>query len=124
MNGMRDSNAKHIDFGFLQGCIKDNPKALPSDLDMILERKGRFLIGEWKRTGEKISRGQQILLNKLASNGFFVVIIIEGYSYDGNTEVNNIYYVKKGTLEKSKYSGVNGLKKLINRWYDWADGFI
>lgn len=124
MNGMRDSNAKHIDFGFLQGCIKDNPKAIPSDLDMIFERKGRFLVGEWKRTGEKLSVGQKIMLRELSLNAFFSVIVVEGYSLSNSTEVKNIYFFRNGKLEKTNYIGIDGLKDFINRWYKWVDKFV
>ena len=124
MNGMRDSNAKHIDFGFLQGCIKDNPKAMPSDLDMILERKGRFLVAEWKRTGEKLSIGQKIMLRELSLNAYFSVIVIEGYSLSNSTEVKDIYFFRNGKLEKTNYKGIDGLKDFINRWYKWADEFV
>ena len=121
MNGMRDSNAKHIDFGFLKGCIKDNPKAMPSDLDMIFERRGRFLVGEWKRTGEKLSIGQKIMLRELSLNAYFSVIVIEGYSLSNSTEVKDIYFFRNGKLEKTNYKGIDGLKDFINRWYYWAD---
>ena len=124
MNGMRDSNAKHIDFGFLQGCIKDNPKAMPSDLDMILERRGRFLVAEWKRTGEKLSIGQKIMLRELSLNAYFSVIVIEGYSDGNTTEVNGIYFFRNGKLEKTNYTCIDGLKDFINRWYKWADEFV
>ena len=64
---MRNSQAQHTDFGFLQGVIPSNPKFMPSNVDMMLERKGKFFIGEWKREGEQISMGQKILLRALAS---------------------------------------------------------
>ena len=63
---MRNTYASHTDFGFLSGVILDNPKAMPSNLDMVFERKGKFLVGEWKRTNEEISVGQKILLKQLA----------------------------------------------------------
>ena len=100
MKGMRDSNAKHIDFGFLKGCIKNNPKAMPSDLDMILERRGRFLVAEWKRTGEKLSIGQKIMLRELSLNAYFSVIVIEGYSLSNSTEVKDIYFYRNGELKR------------------------
>ena len=118
--GMRNNQAKHIDFGFLYGVIEDNPKAMPSDLDMVLERKGKFLIAEWKRDGEKISMGQKILLKSLAKNDNFKVVIIEGYSYDGTTEVKRIGIIKEDKLEKIA-EGIDGLKKVIKRWYKYAN---
>ena len=43
---MRNKDARHIDFAELYGLFD---KRLPSNVDMIMERHGRFLIGEWKR---------------------------------------------------------------------------
>ena len=48
MTAMRNPDAKHIDFGELVGVIPSNPRFLPSNLDMVLERRGSFLVGEWK----------------------------------------------------------------------------
>ena len=118
--GMRNSMAKHIDFGFLVGTIKSNVKAMPSDLDMLLERKGKFLVGEWKREGEKLSMGQKILLKSLAKQKNFTVLIIEGYSYDGNTEVKEIGIIKGERLKKLA-EGIEGLKGVIKRWYEYAN---
>ena len=49
---MRNAYASHTDFGFLRGVILENPKAMPSNIDMVFERRGNFLIGEWKRENE------------------------------------------------------------------------
>ena len=46
---MRNAHATHVDFGFLRGVISSNPNFMPSNIDMVLERKGNFLFGEWKR---------------------------------------------------------------------------
>ena len=45
---MRNARATHVDFGFLRGVIGSNPNFMPSNIDMVLERKGSFLFGEWK----------------------------------------------------------------------------
>jgi len=74
---MRNPKAKHVDFGFLRGFIPGNPKFMPSNIDMVLERKGVFLFCEWKREDEEISQGQKILLTNLAWH--HTVIIITGY---------------------------------------------
>ena len=48
---MRNRQAPHIDFADLVGLMD---KRLPSNIDMVMERHGKFLIGEWKRPDEKI----------------------------------------------------------------------
>lgn len=72
---MRNKDARHIDFAELYGLFD---KRLPSNVDMIMERHGRFLIGEWKREGEHMQVGQQILLKQLAKVPKFTVIIVLG----------------------------------------------
>jgi hypothetical protein len=48
---MRNKHAPHIDFTDLM-----IGKLCPSDIDMVLERKGHFLFGEWKRQGRRNKR--------------------------------------------------------------------
>jgi hypothetical protein len=120
-NGMRNSYASHTDFGFLRGVILDNTKAMPSNIDMVFERRGNFLIGEWKREDEEISLGQKILLKALANQDKFTVLVINGYSDDTGTEVNNFYKVTKDKLVILG-KGVEGLKNFINAWYQSSNG--
>ena len=116
MNGMRKSDAPHTDFGFLRGVIPTNPLFMPSNVDMMLERRGKFFIGEWKREGEEVSKGQKILLKNLANQDNFVVYVIDGYSDDTGTEVKTIWKVN-GDMLSSVGHGIDGLKTLIRQWY-------
>ena len=43
-DGMRNHNANHVDFGFLMGVIKSNLKFQASDIDMVMQRKNKFLL--------------------------------------------------------------------------------
>ena len=72
---MRNKEARHIDFAELYGLFA---KRLPSNIDMIMERHGRFLIGERKRPNEHMQLGQQILLKQLAKVPQFTVIVVSG----------------------------------------------
>ena len=61
-NGMRNSKAAHIDFGFLQGSIQAKPAVMPSNIDMVLCKNGvRFLFGEWKHDTEEMPFAQKII---------------------------------------------------------------
>ena len=40
------SNPTHTDYGEFKGLIADNPNFVPSNVDGICERKGRFLVME------------------------------------------------------------------------------
>ena len=66
MKLMQNPRATHVDFFQFKGLIESNPKACPSNIDMIFERKCKFLVGEWKRENENLNMGQEILLKNLA----------------------------------------------------------
>lgn len=110
---MRNRVAPHIDFGELTGLMG---KILPSNLDMVLERRGRFLIGEWKREGEKIGLGQQILLNQFAKLNNFTVLVIIGDTESG-MRINKVWQVHSSgftVVARSKKE----FKEFLNTWYN------
>ena len=118
---MRSLNASHIDFNGFVGVIPSNPKFLPSDLDMILERRDCFLVGEWKRSGEIMSEGQLLLLKSLARQPQFIVLIISGNT-DDETVVTDIRWVTPRGRIHLIGSSFDELKNFIARWYKWAEG--
>ena len=115
-NAMRNSFASHTDFGFLKEVIKDNPKAMPSNVDMVFERRGNFLIGEWKRDDEEISLGQKILLKAFANIPKVTVLVVNGYSDNNGTKINNFYQVTQSKLIVMG-NGIDSFKDYINNWY-------
>ena len=119
MKLMNNPYATHIDFFRFKGFFKNNPNATPSNLDMIFERKGKFLVGEWKRQNEKLSKGQEILLKTLAKQENFVVLIIQGNT-DGEMVVNKFWRVVDDTCQPQGESE-DDLKDFMNQWYDWAN---
>lgn len=56
--------ASRCNWGWLRGCF--GPMITPSDVDFIVERRGRFLIGEIKQAREDMTQGQSILLTALS----------------------------------------------------------
>ena len=114
---MRNPDAMHIDYSSLLGIISDNPKVLPSDLDLIYERKGQFLIAEFKRGKEKLSQGQKILLQNLAKLPQFKVIVVNGYSENKQLVINSIYWIKPDGTYVKIGEGLGRFKQLINNWY-------
>ena len=117
-NAMRNPNAKHIDYGFLQGEIPDNPNFMPSNIDGIIERNGSFMVLEWKRRNEKISKGQERLLKALAQNNITVAIICgdtdNGLNFDHCWLLNN-----KGEPEV-KYTKYEDFLEYYKFWYSLA----
>lgn len=114
---MRNPDAKHLDFGNLVGLIPDNPKILPSDLDLVYERKGKFLVAEFKRGEEKLSQGQKILLENLASLPEFNVFVVNGYSEQGNLVIGDIYWISRNKEFKKAGNGLDRFKQIITNWY-------
>lgn len=109
---MKNRLAPHIDFAELVGLMD---KRLPSNLDMVMERHGRFLIGEWKRPNEKISLGQQILLKQFAKLQNFTVIVVIGDTDDGMS-IRKVWRL----LPDNKFIEVaytlDGFKKFLRDW--------
>jgi hypothetical protein len=116
---MRNTHATHVDFGFLRGIISNNPKFMPSNIDMVLERKGSFLFGEWKREDEEIKTGQKILLKELA--WIHRVILITGY-VDTEPHITLIQEVLPTTGNlKVIGKSTDDLVKYIQDWYKEAE---
>lgn len=114
---MRDKYAPHVDFGELSGLLG---KVLPSNLDMVLERKGHFLFGEWKRDGEKISKGQEILLKALSGLPKTTVLVINGDT-DNGMRVERFWRILPDGSYADCGKGLIAFKDYITEWYLVAD---
>ena len=123
IDGMRNANANHVDFGFLMGVIKSNLKFQASDIDMVMERKNKFLFAEWKRDGQELKdmkKGQKRLLKSLSNQDNNTVWIIEGYSLPSERHIGRIYKLKQNKIILLG-TGESCLLKKINAWYDYAE---
>jgi hypothetical protein len=87
---------------------------MPSNIDMVLERKGMFLFGEWKREDEEIKTGQKILLKELA--WIHRVLLITGY-VDTQPHISLIQQVLPNGNLKVMGKSVADLIKYIQDWY-------
>ena len=114
---MRDKYAPHVDFGELSGLLG---KVLPSNLDMVLERKGHFLFGEWKRDGEKISKGQEILLKALSELPKTTVLVVSGDT-DNGMRVERFWRILPDGSYTQSGKGLIEFKDYITEWYLVAD---
>jgi hypothetical protein len=128
MKSMRTLFPKFVDYGELIGLIPSNEKFSPSDIDGICERNGQFLIMEWKRPkdndyeGEKVSFGQQRLLQALAAKEGFIVIIVYGHSDDG-MKVDKFFRVQPIGPCIQLGVGVDMFKSFYRQWYELANGY-
>ena len=120
MKLMRSQNARHIDFGAFSGLIPESPNSCPSDIDMAWERRGMFLIAEWKRPTEKLSMGQKIMLKAQARLNTHLILLIIGdtdnemYIEEFGRIMPNGVYVKRGQSTKE-------LKDYMKKWWYWAN---
>ena len=120
---MRNKNAPHIDYGAFLGLLPNNPKATPCDLDGIIERKGKFLILEWKREGERTSEGLRRTLQALAGTPGFQVWIVRGDTDDG-LRIGKFYSVPPFGKSKLLGEGVDDFIHIYRLWYEYADGLF
>lgn len=109
---------EHIDFGFLKGIIKSNPRGLPSNVDGVYERFGHFLFLEFKRPGEQISQGQWILLRALAAMPQAQVWIITGSFEPGEIYFESCEMLLPNGLRQEIASSLEVMKTRINTWHD------
>jgi hypothetical protein len=118
---MRNMFATHTDYAEFKGLIPANPALIPSNVDGILERNGQFLILEWKRPGEKVSTGQKIMLQALASKPDFMVVIIYGNT-DNETVINSYWLLTPDGKPVKSGVGFQSFKQFYKDWYALADG--
>ena len=118
---LRNPYAEHTDFSDLYGIIESNPKVLPSNLDMIYERNGHFLVGEWKNPDESFGGGQDIMLKAMAKNPKFTVIKVCGYSANAKLTVYDIHYLNENGTWLMAGQGLERLKQFIRNWYAKVD---
>jgi hypothetical protein len=118
---MRNMFATHTDYSDFMGLIPTNPNLVPSNVDGILERNGQFLILEWKRPKEKVSNGQRIMLQALASKPSFMVVIIYGNT-DTETVIDSYWLLTPEGKPVKSGIGFESFKQFYRDWYALADG--
>jgi len=118
---MRSRNASHIDYGAFLGLLPNNPKITPCDLDGIIERKGKFLVLEWKRKGEGMSEGLRRTLQALATTPNFQVWVIRGDTDEG-LKIAQFFFVPPQGKPMLLGEGVDDFIRAYKLWFEWADG--
>jgi len=121
MVAMRNGSAEHIDFGFMAGWVETNKKAMPSNIDGVMERNGHFLFMEWKRAGEQVSLGQSILLCQLAKLDRAFVILVHGHSNSSGREVLGVSAIRKDGSEEYLGDGEKTLLEVVRKFYSYAE---
>lgn len=118
---MKNRDAPHIDYGAFLGLLPQNPKVTPCNIDGIIERKGKFLVLEWKRQGESMSEGLRRTLQALAGTPGFQVWVVRGDTDDG-LHIHSFYYVPPYGKPALLGEGVDEFITAYRLWYEYADG--
>jgi hypothetical protein len=113
---MRNEGATHIDTTGIEGIIPANPKWGFSNIDLIGERKGRFLVQEWKRPNEQISTGQRILLEQLAKQPAFTVLVVTGHTAGTAMTVHAVHELIGGKAQLIATT-TEAFRECISVWY-------
>ena len=121
MRAMRNSNAQHVDYGFMLGWVESNKKAIPSNIDGVMERNGYFLFMEWKKEGESMSLGQSILLHQLAKLPRVFVICVHGYSDNTGRMISGVSVIRPDGTEEMVGSGESALHEVVTKFYNYAE---
>lgn len=100
-------------FDFLGGCLPG--RAAPTDIDMVIERNGHFLVIECKRPGQQIPRGQEITFDRLLELGCGRVRILV---IEGHPPADIVACSWWGKQRES--CDVQYVRDLASRWYAWA----
>jgi len=120
MSLMRNPDAKHLDFSELAGLFPENPRFLPSNIDLIAERNGCFFISEWKRPEEDMSGGQRLLLRRLANLPRTIVLLVEGDTDNGMNVSEVLWVPPKGPMVVLG-TDADTFKQAYKDWYAGAD---
>lgn len=106
------------DWGILKGCF-GNTKIKPTDIDGFVERKGRFLFLETKKSGTPVKDGQWWTFNALRNTGLFTIIIIWGEQ--NSPQEMQILYPLPYQVGQKKEADLNDLRKAVTGWFAYAD---
>jgi len=106
-----------FDWSWTHGCFGAG-RITPMDFDGVVERKGNFILFETKNLGVPIPDGQMYTLQAAHRLGCFTIMLIHGKQAPEQIEV---WYPPEFGLEKGSHQGVEKAKRIVSRWYEYAD---
>jgi hypothetical protein len=101
------------DWGFLDGCFAPT-RVRVSDIDGIVERRGRFLVIETKPRNELMTKGQQLLLDAFARMENFTVLVIYGEA--------NAPQAMRHWPRPEQPATAGHVQAFVRDWWGWANG--
>jgi hypothetical protein len=87
-------------------------------MDRIVEIQGRALVLEWKGIGGDISKGQEIMWQRLTRGSMITVIAVQGNPK--NMEVSSLRVCYDGKWKDWYEAGTIDLANRIESWTGWA----
>lgn len=88
------------------------------DVDGIVERRGHFLLLEWKPGAGAVGTGQQILHNALLQIPQFTIVVAHG---NPDTMQVHSFVLRKGTYREEAQGDLDALKARIRAWFAFAE---
>lgn len=104
------------DWGILRGCFGQT-RIEPTDIDGLVERRGKFLVIEAKSPDADLRVGQRITLEALRRTGLFTILIVWG---ETNEPQQLEMWTSKGVFEPRPIN-LEELRKVVSEWFRWAD---
>lgn len=89
------------------------------DVDGLVERRGNFLVVEWKEPGGSLTMGQLITFKHLSSVPTVTVLVVEGDNSEMSIEA--VSQVTESGLGDKRPIDLIGLKSLFTQWFEFAD---
>jgi hypothetical protein len=108
-------------FDYLKGCF-GNTRISPTDMDCVIERRGKFLFIEEKNPEEDITVGQRILLEQLAKKPGITCVVMWGKSKENHVEAYQVHdgmrWGKKIPCTTEEFRDfVSNWFKSVNKWH-------
>lgn len=103
------------DWSALDGCFSG--RVTPSDIDGVVERRGRCLFLEHKRPGVSLREGQLRLFRSLAGRGYTVLVIWSARADLADTS-RMMVMPRPGRVVPATLADV---RRVVAAWYAEAD---
>lgn len=107
---LRQNNDNRWDF--LCGVLPNGIN--PTDIDLVYERKGQFLVLEGKREGAQMPTGQRRFYQAMTAVPQFSVV-----TFCGNPPDEVTSYTPWG--KEPRQASTDDLRQLVKRWFEWVE---
>lgn len=107
------------DYSLFTGCFGDT-RIMPTDVDGIVERRGKFLVIEYKSGDTAIPRGQTVLLKRLSLLPAFTVIAIWREPCEPHATKTPIR-IQVFPANDSEPTDTDYVRHFVKEWFSAAD---